>query len=169
MVYFSITAPRFSDKQDKEEERNLSPREAEEIKGDAYGRHQNEADLETPELIEEALKDFDEALDGIHGDTKAAYLEALDKAHETEMNEAFKLRFIRCCRMDAEVCMYPYVNISLSISQFHAHFTNATHYRPPPQDFVNIGLFERSCLGIVPFFASQLMDLESCPTRMSSS
>jgi hypothetical protein len=96
MTTVSITAPRFTDEQDREEEANLSPEERAQIKSDIYGTDEETSVVEeSPEVRAQAIAEMQNELDQIPAHEKQDYMQALEVCPELVERETRSILFLR--------------------------------------------------------------------------
>jgi hypothetical protein len=99
MSTFSITAPRFTEEADRQEQEGLSPAERAEMQSDVFGTATDDsAVVETPALRDQAVGEMEEELARIPAHDKREYAQALEVCPElfSQGSEADPLRFLRC-------------------------------------------------------------------------
>jgi hypothetical protein len=99
MSTFSITAPRFTEEADRQEQEGLSHAERAEIQSDVFGTATDDSAVaETPALIVQALGEMEEELARIPAHDKREYAQALEVCPElfSQGAEADPLLFLRC-------------------------------------------------------------------------
>jgi hypothetical protein len=92
MSFISITAPVFTEEDERAERESMSPEEIEEVQNDINGINTFEA---TPEMVQHGPHDLQLALDDIHEEEKEVYLEAMMLCPELVDRESNYLMFLR--------------------------------------------------------------------------
>ena len=98
---FSFTAPQFTQRQQEAERRGLSEEERQRIEDDAYGT--GTEIVETEELLEKSLAEFQEQLEVISDHEKTDYEAALERCPNLVETESAPIRFLRCEDFEAKV------------------------------------------------------------------
>jgi len=107
----SFTAPRVGRDQAAKELEALSESERQDVIRDLYGLEA--ATEEDPKIIEQQLKELDEALEALPEWKKEHFERAQELCPEIANDPAFRLRFLRAERYDAEVgAMNPMMGFS---------------------------------------------------------
>jgi hypothetical protein len=109
MSTFSITAPRFTEEAERQEQEGLSHAERAEIRRDMFGTATDDsAVVETSALIVQAVGEMEEELARIPAHDKREYTQASEVCPElfSQGAEADPLRFLRCEDFDAKVRMF---------------------------------------------------------------
>jgi hypothetical protein len=108
MSTFSITAPRFTEEADRQEQESLSPAERVEIRNDVFGAAVDVYAIETPAERVAILVDMEEELARIPAHDKRDYEQALEVCPElfSQGVEADPLRFLRCEDFDVKVRIF---------------------------------------------------------------
>jgi len=102
MTAFSFTAPCITEEQEQKERDELSEEERKAIEADLFGTHQNL--VESPEMVEEAVAQFHQAVDNLPMDDKAVYLESLEKCSPRTIEiESSPVRFLRAVDYNPEL------------------------------------------------------------------
>jgi hypothetical protein len=92
MSFISITAPVFTEEDERIERESMSPEELEEVHNDTHGINTFEA---TPEMVQHGPYELQLALEDIHEEEKEVYLEALRMCPELVEQESNYLMFLR--------------------------------------------------------------------------
>ena len=101
MSFISITAPIFTDHDERVERESMTPEEQEEVYNDIYGMEQFE---ETKEMVENGPQELEQALIDFHEEEKEEYLEAVRQCPEIVQEESNALMFIRVEHYNLWVC-----------------------------------------------------------------
>ena len=99
---FSISAPRLSLADVNTEIESLTKEEQKKIDDDLHGCR-NDHVKETPELLEEGLRQMSVELSLIPQEEKTHYLHALELCPDYVNERAFRLMFLRCEEFNAKV------------------------------------------------------------------
>jgi hypothetical protein len=108
MSTFSITAPRFTEEADRQEQESLSPAERAQIQNDVFGTAADSAAEETPAVRAQAVAEMEEELARIAAHDKREYAQALEVCPQLfgKEAEADPLRFLRCEDFHAKVRIF---------------------------------------------------------------
>jgi hypothetical protein len=95
---FSITAPRFTEEDDRQEQESLAPAERAEIQKDMFGAATDSDVVETSAIRVQAVAEMEEELERIPAHDKREYAQALEVCPELFRRgaEADPLLFLRC-------------------------------------------------------------------------
>ena len=92
MSFISITAPVFTEEDERAERESMSPEEWEEVRNDIHGINTFK---ETPEMVQNGPYELQLALDDIHEEEKEVFLEATMLCPELVERESNYLMFLR--------------------------------------------------------------------------
>jgi hypothetical protein len=95
---FSITAPRFTEEDDRREEESLAPAERAKFQNDIFGTAEDSDVVETSAIRVQAVAEMEEELERIPAHDKREYAQALEVCPELfrQGAEADPLLFLRC-------------------------------------------------------------------------
>jgi hypothetical protein len=100
---FSISAPRFTLEQVSDEIEALPQNEQEKIRSDLHGSSAEDAFVEKPEIVDQALRDLTLEISLIPNEEKAQFLRALALCPDYVNERAFCLMFLRGEEFDTKV------------------------------------------------------------------
>jgi hypothetical protein len=105
MSTYSITAPRFTEDDDRQEQESLAPAELAEIKNDMFGTAADSTVAETPAIRIQAALEMEKELARIPAHDKREYTQALEVCPELfrQEAEADPFLFLRCEDFHAQV------------------------------------------------------------------
>jgi hypothetical protein len=126
MSFISITAPVFTEEDERAERESMSPEESEEVRNDIHGINTFEA---TPEMVKNGPYELQLALDDIHEEEKEVLLEAMMLCPELVERESNYLMFLRSEYFNVWVSSRRIQSSEDSHVSFHkSHYLNQQFY-----------------------------------------
>jgi hypothetical protein len=124
MSFFSITAPVFTEEDERAERESMSPEELEEVRNDLHGINTFE---ETPEMVQNGPHELQLALEDIQEEEKEVYIEAKKLCPELVEREANYLMFLRSEYYNVWVSTVQYYTVTVAYSHREIRRYRFTH------------------------------------------